>query len=92
VVTGATDGIGKEFAYQLGKAGFNVLLVARNKETLAQTASEIGDFLPDYRSWQLSESAIQQRRNIKCLPPLTQSILRQRTILLMAYLPQHLLI
>jgi len=41
VVTGATDGIGKEFAYQLGKAGFNVFLVARNKETLAQTASEI---------------------------------------------------
>ncbi|KJA20003.1 hypothetical protein HYPSUDRAFT_68770 [Hypholoma sublateritium FD-334 SS-4] len=41
VVTGATDGIGKEFAVQLAKAGFNILLVARNKELLAQTASEI---------------------------------------------------
>ena len=41
VVTGATDGIGKEFAIQLAKAGFNILLVARNKELLAQTASEI---------------------------------------------------
>jgi len=28
VVTGASDGIGKEFAIQLGSAGFNVLLVA----------------------------------------------------------------
>ncbi|KAF8895715.1 3-ketoacyl-CoA reductase [Gymnopilus junonius] len=41
VVTGATDGIGKEFAFQLAKAGFNILLVARNKELLSQTASEI---------------------------------------------------
>ncbi|EAU91530.1 ketoreductase [Coprinopsis cinerea okayama7 len=41
VVTGATDGIGKEFAMQLGKAGFNVLLVARNPATLAATAGEI---------------------------------------------------
>ena len=41
MVTGATDGIGKEFAIQLAKAGFNILLVARNKDLLAQTASEI---------------------------------------------------
>jgi len=41
VVTGATDGIGKEFAHQLGKAGFNVFLVARNTEILSKTASEI---------------------------------------------------
>ncbi|KAF9047393.1 3-ketoacyl-CoA reductase [Panaeolus papilionaceus] len=41
VVTGATDGIGKEFALQLAKAGFNILLVARNKDLLAQTSEEI---------------------------------------------------
>ncbi|KAL9711653.1 hypothetical protein Ac2012v2_004724 [Leucoagaricus gongylophorus] len=41
VVTGSTDGIGKEFALQLGKAGFNVLLVARNLELLKNTAEEI---------------------------------------------------
>jgi len=41
VVTGSTDGIGKEFAHQLGKAGFNVLLVARNVELLNSTAGEI---------------------------------------------------
>ena len=41
MVTGASDGIGKEFAFQLAKAGFNVLLVARNKGLLDSTASEI---------------------------------------------------
>jgi 17beta-estradiol 17-dehydrogenase / very-long-chain 3-oxoacyl-CoA reductase len=41
VVTGATDGIGKEFALQLAKAGFNIIVVARNQELLTQTANEI---------------------------------------------------
>ncbi|TFK44454.1 3-ketoacyl-CoA reductase [Crucibulum laeve] len=41
VVTGSTDGIGKEFSFQLAKAGFNVFLVARNKDLLASTAAEI---------------------------------------------------
>ena len=45
MVTGASDGIGKEFAFQLAKAGFNVLLVARNKGLLDSTASEISMFL-----------------------------------------------
>lgn len=41
VVTGSTDGIGKEFALQLAKAGFNILLVARNVELLNSTSQEI---------------------------------------------------
>ncbi|KAG2070812.1 NAD(P)-binding protein [Suillus decipiens] len=41
VVTGASDGIGREFAIQLGLAGFNVLLVARNSKMLNDVASEI---------------------------------------------------
>ncbi|KAG7444305.1 NAD(P)-binding protein [Guyanagaster necrorhizus] len=41
VVTGASDGIGKEFAFQLAKVGYNVLLVARNKDLLVTIASEI---------------------------------------------------
>jgi len=41
VVTGATDGIGKEFSYQLAKNGFNVLLVARNSQLLSETAVDI---------------------------------------------------
>ncbi|KAG6884998.1 hypothetical protein C0993_006649 [Termitomyces sp. T159_Od127] len=46
VVTGASDGIGKEFAYELAKAGFNVLLVARNKVLLQSTASDIAKKYP----------------------------------------------
>ncbi|KAG6879160.1 hypothetical protein C0992_004693, partial [Termitomyces sp. T32_za158] len=42
VVTGASDGIGKEFAFELAKAGFNILLVARNNALLKATASDIG--------------------------------------------------
>ncbi|EDR09116.1 uncharacterized protein LACBIDRAFT_192627 [Laccaria bicolor S238N-H82] len=41
VVTGATDGIGREFSLQLAKAGFHVFLVARNEALLASTAAEI---------------------------------------------------
>ena len=43
-MTGATDGIGKEFALQLAKAGFNIALLSRNVEKLRNVASEIGLF------------------------------------------------
>jgi len=46
VVTGASDGIGREFAFQLAKAGFNILLVARNKVLLDATAAEIEKACP----------------------------------------------
>ena len=42
VVTGASEGIGREYALQLAKAGFNILLVARNHVMLATLAEEIG--------------------------------------------------
>ncbi|KAG8981719.1 hypothetical protein FRB94_010503 [Tulasnella sp. JGI-2019a] len=41
VVTGCTDGIGREFALQLAKAGFNVVLASRTQEKLTALASEI---------------------------------------------------
>ncbi|KAI0259165.1 3-ketoacyl-CoA reductase [Gloeopeniophorella convolvens] len=41
VVTGASDGIGREFAVQLAKAGFNVLLAARNQAKLDAVVDEI---------------------------------------------------
>jgi len=41
VVTGCTDGIGKQFALQLSKARFNIVLVSRNAEKLATLTSEI---------------------------------------------------
>lgn len=41
VVTGATDGIGREFAVQLAKAGFGVVLVSRSQAKLDALAEEI---------------------------------------------------
>ncbi|KAJ7128976.1 3-ketoacyl-CoA reductase [Mycena crocata] len=41
VVTGASDGIGKEFALQLAGKGFHVLLVARNTALLSALGAEI---------------------------------------------------
>ena len=42
-MTGASDGIGREYALQLAKAGFNILLVARNQQMLSTLAEEIGE-------------------------------------------------
>ncbi|KAG8691554.1 hypothetical protein FRC09_011591, partial [Ceratobasidium sp. 395] len=41
VVTGATDGIGREFASQLAKAGFNVFIASRTQAKLDAFASEL---------------------------------------------------
>ncbi|KAK5107349.1 hypothetical protein LTR62_001365 [Meristemomyces frigidus] len=41
VITGASDGIGKEYALQLSKKGFNVLLVSRTQSKLDTLATEI---------------------------------------------------
>ena len=41
VVTGASDGIGREYALQLAKKGFNVVLVGRNVDKLSEVAREI---------------------------------------------------
>jgi 17beta-estradiol 17-dehydrogenase / very-long-chain 3-oxoacyl-CoA reductase len=41
VITGSSDGIGRAFAEQLAKRGFNLVLIARNKAKLEKVASEI---------------------------------------------------
>ena len=41
VVTGATDGIGREFAVQLAKAGFGIVLVSRSQAKLDELAKAI---------------------------------------------------
>lgn len=41
LITGASSGIGKEFAIQLAKHGLSLLLVARRKERLEQIAQEL---------------------------------------------------
>lgn len=42
VVTGASDGIGRELALRLADAGLNVVLVARRRQRLEHLAAEIG--------------------------------------------------
>jgi len=41
VVTGASDGIGKVFALELAKRGFNILLISRTKSKLEEVAAEV---------------------------------------------------
>lgn len=41
VVTGCTDGIGKEYAYELAKNGMNLLLISRTMEKLQNISKDI---------------------------------------------------
>jgi len=43
VVTGAAQGIGKEYALALAKRGMNIILISRNKQELENVANEIRD-------------------------------------------------
>lgn len=43
VVTGATDGIGKQYALQLAARDLNIVLISRNIDRLMDTAKEIGN-------------------------------------------------
>lgn len=44
-MTGCTDGIGKQYAFQLAAREINVVLIARNIEKLTNTAKEIGNYV-----------------------------------------------
>ena len=41
LITGASDGLGKEYARNLAKSGFDVVLMARDKAKLDKVAEEI---------------------------------------------------
>lgn len=41
IVTGASNGLGKEFAIQLAKIGFNIVLVARRKSLLKELSNQL---------------------------------------------------
>ncbi|KAK7086262.1 Inactive hydroxysteroid dehydrogenase-like protein 1 [Halocaridina rubra] len=43
VVTGSTDGIGKEYAKQLAKEGMNIILLSRTMDKLQKVAAEIAE-------------------------------------------------
>ena len=46
VVTGATDGLGKEFAFQLAELGFNIVLTGRDDRKLFRTTTELKSRFP----------------------------------------------
>lgn len=45
IVTGATDGIGKEYARELAQLGMNVILMSRSIDKLTKVAQEIGNVM-----------------------------------------------
>jgi 17beta-estradiol 17-dehydrogenase / very-long-chain 3-oxoacyl-CoA reductase len=46
IITGATDGIGKAFAFELAKKGLNILIIARSQDKLESTKKELTDKYP----------------------------------------------
>merc|ERR1711874_2268 len=46
LVTGCTQGIGREYARELAARGMNLVLVSRNKETLGLLSKEIEEKFP----------------------------------------------
>jgi len=52
VITGATDGIGKEYAKQIAALGQNLVIVGRNSEKLATTKTEIEELKVECRTIQ----------------------------------------
>ncbi len=43
VITGASDGIGKAYAVELAKRGFNLVLISRNQNNLDRATTEISN-------------------------------------------------
>lgn len=60
LVTGASDGIGKQFCHQLAARGFNVVLHGRNPSKLARVRDELANAFPrrQFRSLIADGSAI----------------------------------
>ncbi|MEJ2536672.1 MAG: SDR family NAD(P)-dependent oxidoreductase [Calditrichia bacterium] len=44
LITGASSGIGAEFARQLAREGYNLILVARRREKMEVIASRIPEY------------------------------------------------
>lgn len=49
VVTGSTDGIGRQYAKELASQGMNIVLISRTEKKLIEVAQEIGNHCPANR-------------------------------------------
>ncbi|KAL2788893.1 very-long-chain 3-oxoacyl-CoA reductase [Aspergillus keveii] len=54
VVTGASDGLGKEFALQIARAGYNIVLVSRTASKLTTLTDEITSKYPSVQTKMLA--------------------------------------
>lgn len=57
VVTGSTDGIGREYAKELAQRGINIVLIARNESKLIDVSKEIGKYCCTLHSIQLTQNS-----------------------------------
>jgi len=48
-VTGASTGIGRSFALELAKSGFDLTIVSRSQTRLDQVAADIAEVAPDVK-------------------------------------------
>lgn len=63
LVTGASDGIGREFAHELATRGFNVVLHGRNHEKLSRVLAQMQQGHPD-RSFRI---LVANAANVPCM-------------------------
>ena len=61
LITGASSGIGREFALQLARAGYRILAVARREERLQELLAELPGEQHSYRVADLSSQAGRER-------------------------------
>ena len=50
VITGASDGIGKGYVFELARRGFNIVLVGRNEEKLGKVVQELKAAVPQVQT------------------------------------------
>ena len=50
LVTGASDGVGREHCKQLARDGFNIVLVSRKQSRLNKVAKEVREIAPDVKT------------------------------------------
>ena len=57
-VTGSTDGIGKAYAKELARLGFNIVLISRTESKLKDVAKEIGNSFDIDYVWKIYQQQL----------------------------------